>query len=57
MTEAEARAIAAPDLEGRNWPMSEDAKRWVEFVMESQKPEHERKFDKDAFKSFGRQFK
>lgn len=30
MTEQEARAIAAPDA--WPWPMSEDAKRWVDTV-------------------------
>ena len=30
MTPDEARAIAAPD--SWPWPMSEDAKRWVQFV-------------------------
>ena len=50
MTPAEARAIAAPD--SWPWPMSEDAKRWVQSVADSQKPKHERQFDKQAHEDF-----
>ena len=50
MTEAEARAIAAPD--SWPWPMSQDAQRWVRSVVEAQKPECERKFDRQAHDDF-----
>jgi hypothetical protein len=50
MTEPEARAVAAPD--SWPWPMSEDAKRWMQSVADSQKPKHERQFDKQAHEEF-----
>jgi len=47
MTPEQARAIAAPQLDPAwNWPMSEDARKWVESVEAQQKPKHERQFDR-----------
>ena len=46
------RQVAAPD--SWPWPMSEDAKRWVQSVADSQKPKHERQFDKQAHERFMR---
>jgi hypothetical protein len=48
----QARAIAAPD--SWPWPMSEDAKTWVESVADSQKPKHERQFDQEEHERFMR---
>jgi hypothetical protein len=37
-----------PGFESWNWPMSEDAQRWVD----SHKPTHERNFDSEAHRRF-----
>lgn len=35
MTESEARAIAAPQQPGMDWPLSEEARKWVQSVKDA----------------------